>query len=241
MAGLSPGRFATTRWSLVLAAGGEGDTAPGNALASLCELYWSPVYSLIRRQGYSVDDACDLAQGFFTCVIEKHYFRAADPDRGRFRAFLSSAVRHFLSNERERLSAQKRGGGARHLSIEWERAEERFQNEPRTELTPERLFDHQWGIVLLDQALSRLAEEYAAQDKTTQFDALKRYLTGDDDGTGYREAAAALHTSEGALKVAVHRMRRRFRDALLDQIAETVTTPEELDAEVRHLFASLQL
>jgi RNA polymerase sigma factor (sigma-70 family) len=234
-------RFATTRWSLVLAAGGNGVGASTEALASLCELYWSPVYAIVRRQGYSVDDARDLTQEFFTRVLEKRYFSAADPDRGRFRAFLSTSVRHFLSNERDRNATQKRGRGVAHLSIEWESAEHRFQHEPRTELTPERLFDHQWSIVLLERVLSRLTEEYAVQGKRAQFDALKPYLTGDAADTGYKAAAEALNTSEGALKVAVHRLRRRFRDTLLDEIAETVSSPEQVDSEVRHLFSSLQL
>jgi len=239
MSAPSGSRFATTRWSLVLAAGEGGDST--EALAHLCELYWSPVYALIRRQGYSVDDACDLAQEFFARVLEKHYFRAADPERGRFRAFLCTSVRHFLSNERDRLSAQKRGGGQRHLSIEWEQAESQFQHEPRTELTPERQFDHQWAIVLLDRVLARLAQEHESQGKRAQFDALRPFLVGDTDGGGYRAAAERLGTSEGALKVAIHRMRRRFKTALLDEIAETVSSPDEVDAELRHLFASLQL
>ncbi len=235
-----PGRFATTRWSLVLAAGDEAGTS-ADALATLCELYWPPVYSIIRRQGYSVDDARDLTQTFFARVLEKAYFSAADPARGRFRSFLSTSVRHFLSNERDRVATQKRGGRSRHLSIEWEQAEQQFQHEPRTKLTPERLFDHQWGIVLLTRVLARLGDEYAAQGRQAQFDTLKPYLTGDAEGTGYKEAAARLGTSEGALKVAVHRMRRRFRDTLLDEIAETVSSQEEVEAELRHLFASLQL
>ena len=225
----------------MLAAGGDGAPTSADALATLCELYWSPVYSIIRRQGYSVDDARDLTQAFFARVLENAYFSAADPDRGRFRAFLSTSVRHFLSNERDRLATQKRGGGARHLSLEWEQAEQHFQNEPRSEMTPERLFDHQWAMVLLARVLARIGEEYAAQGKQAQFDALKPYLTGDADGAGYKEVAARLGTSDGALKVAVHRLRRRFRDTLLDEIAETVSSQEEVDAELRHLFASLQL
>ena len=235
----SGGRFATTRWSLVLAAA-DSNTLSAEALSDLCELYWSPVYGFVRRRGYSPDAAADLTQEFFARLIEKRTLGVATPERGRFRGFLCTSVRNFLSNERERAATVKRGGRQAHVSIEWDQAERQFQLEPSTDVTPESLFDRQWALVLLDRAMSRLGDEYGAQGRRDQFVALRPYLTGDSDGLGYRDAAEQLHTSEGALKVAVHRMRRRFRDTLLDEIAQTVDSADEVESELGHLFATLR-
>jgi DNA-directed RNA polymerase specialized sigma24 family protein len=182
-----------------------------------------------------------LTQEFFAQVLEKAFFTAANPERGRFRSFLSTSVRHFLSNERDRARAVKRGGGQTPLSIEWEAAEQRFQIEPSHELTPERLFDYRWALVLLDRVLSRLREEHAAHGKVDLFDQLKGFLNGDSEGVAYRDAAASLGMTEGALKVAVHRLRRRFRDTLLEEIAETVSSQDEVEAELQHLRRSISL
>jgi RNA polymerase sigma factor (sigma-70 family) len=233
------GRFATTRWSLVLAAGGKPGEPSTNALASLCEIYWYPAYAFIRRQGHDADAARDLTQEFFTRVLEKHYFRDADPDRGRFRAFLLTAIRHFLSNERDRAQALKRGGRTPPISLDVETAEGAYQLEGRDELTPEKLFDARWATVLLDRALTRLRDEYVASDRGDLFDHLKGFLTGDDDDVPYSDAARAIEMTEGAVKVAVHRLRRRFRDALVKEIAETVSDPADIDAEIRHLLQAV--
>jgi RNA polymerase sigma-70 factor (ECF subfamily) len=223
----------------VLAARGPNTGPSADALASLCEIYWAPVYGFIRRQGHNTDEARDLTQEFFAKVLEKDYFSAADPGRGRFRAFLSVSIRHFLSNERDRARAQKRGGRQIPVSLEWQAAEKQFQFEPRHDVTPERLFDYEWGLVLLERVLRRLHDEHAAVGRQEQFDRLKGFLTGDSEGTSYRDAAAALGTSEGALKVAIHRLRRRFRDTLMDEIAETVSSPEQVEAELQHLLKAV--
>ena len=233
------GRFATTRWSLVLAAGGETDARSAEALSSLCELYWYPIYAFIRRQGYSAHESADLAQGFFLRVLEKNYFRAVDPARGRFRGFLCASVRHFLSNERDRARSLKRGGPRPPISLDVETAEGRYQLEPHDDLTPEKLFDRRWALILLDRALTRVGRDYADANKGALFDHLKGFLTGDSSGIPYAQVAKAMDTSEGAVKVAVHRLRRHFRDALVEEIAETVLDPADINAEIAYLMKAV--
>ena len=235
------GRFQTTRWSVVLAAGRGGSKRSAEALASLCEAYWYPVYAFIRRQGYGADEAKDLTQGFFARVLEKNYFHDADPARGRFRAFLSAAIRHFLSNERDRARALKRGGSQPPISLEIETAEGHYQLEAHDELTPEKLFDHQWAMVLLDRVLARVGETHTAAGKTKVFDHLKGFLTGDSEGVAYGAVGRTLGMSEGAVKVAVHRLRRQFRDVLIEEIAGTVSDPADIDAEIQHLLKAVSV
>ena len=233
------GRFMTTRWSVIAAAAGPADARSAHALATLCEAYWYPAYAFIRRQGHDADAARDLTQEFFTRVLEKHYFRDADPARGRFRAFLLTAIRHFLSNQRDRQQAVKRGGRMQVLSLDVDAAEGAYQLEGRDDLTPEKLFDARWASVLLDRTLTRVKQDYAAADNSGAFESLKGFLTGDSDDVPYAEAGRRLSMSEGAVKVAVHRLRRRFRDALVKEIAETVSDPAEIDAEIRHLLQAV--
>ena len=233
------GRFATTRWSLVLAAGHQSSAQSSEALASLCETYWYPVYAVVRRQGYAADAAADLTQEFFARVLEKNYFRDADPARGRFRAFLCAAVRHFLSNERDRARTLKRGGPLPPVSLDAEHAEGRYLLEPRDDLTPEKLFDRRWAMLLLERALSRLCDEHAAAGKSALFEELKGYLTGDRTDVPYSEPARTLKMSEGAVRVAVHRLRRQFRDALVEDIAETVSDAGDVDAEIEYLLKAV--
>ncbi len=218
-----------------MAAGRHSGGHSAEALATLCETYWYPVYAFIRRQGHDADHARDLTQEFFARVLEKNYFRDADPARGRFRAFLLTSIRHFLSNERDREQALKRGGRTLMLSLDVETAEGAYRLEGRDDLTPEKLFDARWATVLLDRALARLHEEYVAAGKNDLFECLNGFLTGDSDDVPYADTARALDMSEGAVKVAVHRLRRRFRDALVKEIAETVSDPADIDAEIRHL------
>ena len=232
-------RFETTRWSLVLAAGRDRDGRSAEALASLCEVYWYPVYALIRRQGYAADESADLTQEFFVRVLEKNYVAAADPARGRFRAFLSASARHFLANERDRARTLKRGGPQPPVSLELETAEGRYQIEPRDDLTPEKLFDRRWALVLLDRVLSRLRDEHRSSGQDELFNRLKGFLTGDNAGVKYAELAAAVGTTEGAIKVAVHRLRRRFRALLILEIRETVSDPAEVNAEIEYLLKAL--
>ena len=228
------GRFATTRWSLVLAAGQRSNERSREALNSLCETYWYPVYAFIRRQVNDADAALDLTQAFFTRVLEKNYFGDADPARGRFRAFLLTSARHFLSNERDRARSLKRGGATLIVSLDVETAEGAYQLEAK-DLTPEKLFEARWATLTLDRALARLERAYAAAGNPDTFEGLKGFLTGDTADLSYAEAARRLHSTEAAVKVAVHRLRRRFRDALVEEIAETVSSPTEIDAEIRHL------
>jgi DNA-directed RNA polymerase specialized sigma24 family protein len=234
--------FATTRWSLVIAAGAD-HASPGvhDALAMLCETYWYPLYASLRGRGYSIDDAQDLTQAFFARVIEKQALRSADPARGRFRSFLLASLKNFAANERDRAMADKRGGVLPLLPLEIAGAEGRLALEPPTEDTPERVFDRRWALTLLDRVMSRLhAEAVGRGDRAVTFDRLKPYLTGDRPQLSYAQTAADLEMSEGAVKVAVHRLRRRFRDLIRDEIAQTVSSPEEIEDELRHLWSSLR-
>jgi RNA polymerase sigma-70 factor (ECF subfamily) len=235
------GRFATTRWSLVIAAGHQSSARSSEALASLCEIYWYPVYAFIRRQGYRPEDGADLTQGFFARVLEKNYFHDADPARGRFRAFLCTSVRHFLSNERDRAQALKRGGLRPPISLDVETAEGIYQIEPRDDLTPEKLFDRQWALTLLQRVLVHLRDEHAAAGRVELFDRLQGFLTGDRESVPYGDVALALGTTEGAVKVAVHRLRRRFRDRLVEEIAETVSDPADIDREIEYLLKAVSV
>lgn len=233
------GRFATTRWSLVLAAGQKPDARSADALTGLCELYWYPVYAFVRRQGHRPDEAADLTQEFFARVLEKNYFQDADPQRGRFRAFLCASVRHFLSNERDRSRALKRGGTSPPISLDVETAEGTYRLEPRDDLTPEKLFDRRWALILLDRVLARLRDSHSAAGKGELFDRLHGFLTGDNAGLSYAELAKSMSTTEGAIKVAVHRLRRAFRDTLMEEIAETVSEPADVAAEIEYLMKAV--
>jgi len=234
------GRFATTRWSVVLAAGSRPSSATAHeALTILCEAYWYPLYVFLRRRGRTREDAEDLTQAFFARLLEKQALRHADPSRGRFRSFLLTSLMHFAANEYQRAAAQKRGGGAPMMSFEFEGAEGRFQLEPVTNETPESCFDRAWALELLARVLARLEAEMTASGRAPQFARLKTYLTGDEPTTSYRDAARDLAASEGAIKVAVHRLRRRFRDLVRDEVAETVASPDEIENEIRHLRAAV--
>jgi RNA polymerase sigma-70 factor (ECF subfamily) len=235
------GRFATTRWSLVLAAGQKTDARSAEALGNLCEMYWYPVYAFIRRQGYRPEEVADLTQEFFARVLEKNYFHDADPARGRFRAFLCASIRHFLSNERDRARTLKRGGNQLPISLDVETAEGTYRIEPRDDLTPEKLFDRRWALILLERVLARLRDNHVSAGKGEMFDRLKGFLTGDSTGVPYAEVAKALGMTEGAVKVAVHRLRRQFRDTLMQEIAETVSDPADIDAEIEYLLKAVSV
>jgi RNA polymerase sigma factor (sigma-70 family) len=225
----------------VLAAGAEASSAAADeALTTLCETYWYPLYAFLRSRGSSVEDAQDLTQAFFARVLEKHAFRQANPARGRFRSFLLTSLKNFASNEYDRRTTRKRGGGVPLVPLEFDSAEGRFQLlEPSSHDTPERVFDRQWALTLLNRVLARLKTEMAGHDRESQFERLKTYLTGDEPQLSYAQTAGDLDMSEGAVKVAVHRLRRRFRDLLRDEIAQTVSSPAEIDDELRHLRSSV--
>jgi RNA polymerase sigma factor (sigma-70 family) len=232
-------RFATTRWSRVLAAGQAQTAASHDALASLCEIYWYPLYAFVRRWGHDPDRAEDLTQEFFARLLEKHYLRDADPARGRFRSFLLASLKHFLSNERDRESAVKRGGRVSIVPLEVETAEGMYQREPPDADTPEKVFERRWALTLLGRTLSRLREEFEASGRGAMFGRLEGYLTGETETVPYADLARDVGMTEGAVKVAVHRLRRRFGVLLRDEIAETVSDPAQVDEEIRELFRVL--
>jgi RNA polymerase sigma factor (sigma-70 family) len=235
----SPRRFATTHWSLIGAARGGASAEAREALAALCQAYWYPLYGHIRHQGHPADRAQDLTQEFFTRLLEKDFLAAVDRDKGKFRSFLLAACKHFLANERDRERARKRGGGRCALSIDFRDADGRYVHEPAHGETPERLFEWRWALALLDQVLARLRQEYEAAGKGRLFGLLKSRLTGNGGGVPYVRAAAELGLSEGAVKVAVHRLRKRYRELLREAIAQTVDDPAQVEEEIRALFAAL--
>ena len=227
--------FATTRWSVVLTAG-AGSAAAGDALGTLCRAYWYPLYAFVRRKGNSPHDAQDLTQAFFARLLERGWLNQAVPERGRFRTFLLAAMDHFLINEWQAARAQKRGGGATPVSLD-DDGEARYLREPADAMTAEKVFDRRWALTLLDRVLARLGAEMTALGKAAQFEALKFCLGGEK--RAYAEVARILGMSEGAVKVAVHRLRERYRALIRAEIAETVASPAEIDAEMRDLFAAL--
>ena len=233
------GRFATTQWSLVLAAGRPGSEGGDEALARLCSIYWYPVFAFLRRQGLPAAEAEDVTQGFFARIIEKGDLGDADRSRGRFRSFLLAACRHFLSNERDRARTVKRGGGRVPVPIDVAAAEGRYERALAHSETPERLYDRQWCLTLLAGVLDGVREDYEAAGKGRLFDRLKASLTADEDTGTHAESARALGMTEAAVKVAVHRLRRRYRDELRRRVADTVESAEDVEDEIRHLLATL--
>jgi RNA polymerase sigma-70 factor (ECF subfamily) len=225
-------RFAATRWTVVLAAGQQTSQESRRALEELCRIYWYPLYAYVRRSGYDALTAEDLTQEFFARLLAKKSLADVEREKGKFRSFLLASLKHFLANEWDRARAQKRGGGQTFISLD---AETRYRQEPMDELSADKLLDRQWALALLEQVLARLeAEEFAG------FEHLKVYLTAGKEAIPYAEAAARLGTTEGAVKVAVHRLRKRYRALLREEIAHTVASPAEVDEEIRHLFAAFR-
>jgi len=224
---------------MVLAARERGSPAAQAALAELCRTYWYPLYAFIRRQGHSADLAQDLTQELFSRLLEKDFLGTVQPDKGKFSSFLLACCKHFLANERDRQRAQKRGGGAALLPLDFGSAEERYTREPFHELTPEKLFERRWALTLLDQVLARLREEMRQQGKLQTFDRLKQFLMGEKNKVSHAQIAEELGMTEGAVKVAVHRLRKRYRELLREEIAQTVDDPGQVEDEIRALFAAL--
>jgi RNA polymerase sigma factor (sigma-70 family) len=231
--------FVTTHWSVVLSARRKDSPQSAAALETLCRTYWYPLYAYVRRQGHSPPDAQDLTQEFFARLLQKDYLKAAAREKGRFRTFLIVALKRFLANEWDRLRAQKRGGGQPLLSLDADLAEQRYRIEPAATATAERIFERRWALTLLDHTLQRLRDEFAAAGKADEFDRLKSCLTAERGEISYAEIAAALSLSEGAVRVAVHRLRKRFREVFREEIAHTVSSPEEIEGEVRYLMSVL--
>ena len=237
--GASAQYFATTHWSVVLAAGQPASDGAGVALERLCRTYWWPLYAFVRRRGYGAHDAQDLTQEFFTRLLAKDFLRAVDRSKGKFRSFLLAALEHFLAKEWRRANVQKRGGKFEFVSIDDNSAEQPYLQVAASNLSPEQLFDQQWFIRLIEQAVTKLREEFIESGKGALFDELKIFLTGEKRAASYAELAVKLNMSEAALKMAVSRMRQRYRELLRAEIANTVSDPAEIEEELRALFAAL--
>ena len=233
--------FHTTHWSLVVAAGFQGTSNADEALSLLCQHYWPPLYAYVRRAGYSLHDAQELTQEFFARLLDKNYLRVADPERGRFRSFLLATLKHFLANERKASRAEKRGGGRPHLSLDFSAAEAAYCAEPIDTFTAERLFDRRWAILLLDAVLVRLENEFTARGKQEHFQHLKPLLTADRDARSYQQVAESLGANQATVKMTVHRLRRRYRELLRQEIAQTVADPCDVDDELKQLFEILSV
>jgi RNA polymerase sigma factor (sigma-70 family) len=232
-------RFETTRWSVVLAAGGAASPEARAALATLCEIYWYPLYAYVRRQGYPAEEAEDLTQAFFARLLEKQSIDTARRERGRFRSFLLASMRHFLLNDVQHRRALKRGGDRALVPLDGDPAEVRYLRELTETKTPDSIFDRAWACALLDRVLARLRGEWTQAGKGPEFERLKSCLTGESREGGYRELGHELGVREGAVKVAAHRLRRRYRQLLREEVAETVQTPDEIDEEIRQLFRAV--
>lgn len=231
--------FKTTRWTLINAAADNPTADSRQALATLCQTYWPPVYAFIRRNGYDQDQAQDLSQAFFALLLEKNYLGDADRRRGKFRSFLLTAVKHFLANEWDRSHAVKRGGGQFPISIDSVAAETWCAPAVIEGTTPESVFERRWALSLLDHVLGKLRAEFAAAGKASQMDSLAVFLDVDFDDAHYEKVAEQMGMSVGTLRTAVHRMRRKYRQLLREEIAETVSTKEEVDEEIRFLISTL--
>lgn len=234
-------QFVTTRWTIVLTAGHSDSTQAHVALEKLCQTYWYPLYAYVRRQGHSPEDAQDLTQAFFAKLIAKHYLGDVDRSKGKFRSFLLASLKHFLANEWDKTRAQKRGGSHPFIALDAQTAESRYHLEPVDTMTADKIYERRWALTLLDEVLKRLREKYAAEGKGKLFDQLKVTLTGERSTIPYAEIGTQLGMTEGAVKVAVHRLRQRYRETLRAEIAETVASPGEVEEELRHLFSALSL
>jgi RNA polymerase sigma-70 factor (ECF subfamily) len=239
MTSVRGGRFATTRWTMINAAGGASSASAAAALAELCQIYWPPLYSYLRRRGHDAQDAQDLTQGFFARLLERQDFRVADRSRGRFRAFLLTALKRYAINEHKRARAARRGGGQVRLSLDFEEAERTYAVDRRDDETPDRAFDRKWAGIAIDRAVHRLRRACRDGQAAAMTDVLLPYLTDSGDLPAYRAVAAELGLTEGAVKVAVHRLRQRFGTALRQEIGQTVVADEDVEAEMRDLIRAI--
>ena len=232
-----PSQFPTTRWTLVVAAGDPDHPEARSALVSLCENYWYPLYAYLRRRGYPADQAQDLTQEFFIRVLEGRYLDRADPERGRFWSFLLSSLKFFVADEEDRNRAHKRGGGAL-VPLEFSSGEERYQREPAHDETPERIFERRWALSALGRVVEKLRDEFVHHGRPEHFERLKVFLLGQSEAP-YAALAQEMNMSEGALKVAIHRLRKRYRELLRQEVADTVADPAEVESELRFLAVVL--
>jgi len=233
------GRFATTHWSVVLAACSSSSPRYEESLSSLCQTYWFPLYAYLRKRGYDPHRAEDYIQSFFAQMLEKQYLRKVEPSRGKFRSFLLVALTRFVSGQHDRDRALKRGGGHKTLSIDLELAEGKYALEPASDLSPERIFEKSWALAVLEQTMARLEAEFTGRNKQKLFNCLKVYLGGEADSVPYRNVAVDLDMTEDAVKAAVYRLRRQYRQLLRNEIAQTVTSHEQIDEEIQNLFVAV--
>jgi RNA polymerase sigma-70 factor (ECF subfamily) len=233
--------FATTHWSVVLAAHDGNSPQAAEALEKLCRTYWYPLYAFVRRQGQDAEAAKDLTQEFFRHFLEKGLLESVQREKGKFRSFLLVAMKHFLSNQRREASRIKRGGGQTFLSLDEQRAEERYALEPETDFSPDRIFEQRWATTVMEQALQRLRQEQesSAPGKARQFERLKPFLSEEPGDGEYAGLATEFGLTRGAIGVAVHRLRQRYGELVRAEIAHTVSHPTEVDEELRHLRALL--
>jgi RNA polymerase sigma-70 factor (ECF subfamily) len=230
--------FATTHWTVVLAAGRQRSPQAARALEELCRTYWYPLYAYTRRRGRTKEDAEDMTQAFFARLLEKNSFANLDSEKGKFRAFLLASLKNFLANERDKTHAQKRGGGGIPLSLDWQTADTKFQVAADNEPSPDKTFDREWALALLAKVIDRLQAECAAEGKAKLFEQLKIFLTAGQVESAQRDIANVLGMEEGAVRVAVHRMRKRYRQLLRDEIANTLADETMVDEEMRALFGA---
>lgn len=233
------GYFATTQWSVVLEARDSDESGAAAALQALCQSYWFPLYAFIRRRGYSHEDAADLTQSFFGRFLEKNYLASVDREKGRFRSFLLSSVKHFLSDEWDKTQARKRGGGTVSVSLDERLAANRYDAELMEDASPDKLFERRWAVAVIERTVDRLRDEWKAAEKSEEFETLKTFLTGHQPEVSYADAAARLGISVAAATSAIHRLRRRYRALIRDEIAQTVAHPSEIDDELNHLMRVL--
>jgi len=234
-----PKVFATTHWSVVLAAKEADSPSVQEALEKLCRTYWYPIYAYLRRRGYGEQDGQDLTQGFFAQLLERRSIQGVEREKGKFRSFLLASLNYYVADERDRANAQKRGGGREVLSFDVQEAEQRYRLEPADERSPDKLFERRWAMALLDQVLARLGREFADAGKGELFNRLQEFLVGGAGGKAYAEVAREAGMTEEAVKKAVQRMRRRYHQLFREEIAQTVASPTEVDEELRHLCAVL--
>lgn len=230
--------FATTRWTVVLAAGKNQPAQGAQALEELCQTYWYPLYAYVRRRGYSKEDAEDLTQAFFERFLEKNYIDQVNSQKGKFRAFLLAALKHFLANDWDRNHRQKRGGNQIILPLELGEADSRFQHDPPDHLSPDKLYDREWAITLLETVIQKLRDENSSGEKGRLFEHLKPFLMVGSQAVPYPQVASGLSMTEGAVRVAVHRLRGRYRELLRAEIAQTLSAPHEIDEEMRALLGA---
>jgi RNA polymerase sigma factor (sigma-70 family) len=228
--------FTTTHWSIVINAQDPASPQAGQALEKLCRAYWYPLYAFVRRQGRDEATAKDLTQGFFAKLLEKNYLAGVCPEKGRFRNFLLASVKHFISDEWDKARALKRGGGQTIVSLDETTGEDRYRQEPVEAMDAEKLYERRWALTLLEQARARLEQEFRIAGKAALYERLQPFESGDNDTPAYAEVAPALGLSESGLRTAVHRMRRRYQELVRQEVAQTVSSPAEVDEEIRYLI-----